>query len=169
LCPGDGQAGDAGEGRGGTDRHNIAQLQDYSHNYPQPLDKFPDNMWSRSTCYKLDGSLLSGGSSTAGDISSNDAGLDCAVYLTTSGQYKSVADVTAAASATAGTAAATTFDPLLDSAPASLVGGVVMKFSPAFTAGQTSKSFDYMCTRNNNFSNRGQKGTIIVKNPAVTP
>lgn len=159
---GDGQAGDAGEGRGGSDRHNIAQLLDFSHNYPQPLDKFPDNMWSRSTCYKLDGTALTtGGTTVAGDIARNSAGLDCAVYLTTSGQFKSVADVTTAATTTG----ATTFDPLLDTAPASLVGGVVMKFNPTFATGETSKSFDYMCTRNNNFSNRGQKGTIIVKKP----
>jgi len=36
---GDGQAGDAGEGRDGTDRSNIAQLLDFSLNYPMPLDK----------------------------------------------------------------------------------------------------------------------------------
>ena len=155
---GDGQAGDAGEGTGGTDRHNIAQLLDFSQNYPMPLDKFPDNMWSRSSCYKLDGTPLSTATtSTAGDISKNGQALDCAIYMTTSGQYKSLAEVTTASGTTA------TFDPLLNDAPASLVGGVVMKFNPAFNADQTTKSFDYMCTRNNNFSNRGQKGTIVVK------
>jgi hypothetical protein len=56
----------------------------------------------------------------------------------------------------------------LDNSPASLVGGVVMQFSRTdFTTDPKDKSFDYMCTRNNNFSNRGQKGTIVVRNPAT--
>ena len=158
---GDGQAGDAGEGRGGTDRHNMAQLLSFSENYPQPLDKFTDNMWSRSQCFKLDGSPLTTASTPNGDISTNTPALDCSVYLTTAGQFASAAAVNAAA-ASATSTIATQFDPLLDNAPASLVGGVLMKFTPAFAAGQTSQSFDYMCTRNNNFSNRGQKGTIVV-------
>lgn len=157
---GDGQAGDAGEGRGGTDRHNIAQLMNFNENYPQPLDKFVDNMWSRSQCFKLDGSPLTTASTPNGDISTNTAALDCSVYMTTSGQFASAAAVTAAANSATSTVA-TQFDPLLDNAPASLIGGVVMKFTPAFGT-ESSKSFDYMCTRNNNFSNRDQKGTIVV-------
>lgn len=158
---GDGQAGDAGEGRGGTDRHNIAQLMNFNENYPMPLDKFVDNMWSRSQCFKLDGSPLTTASTPSGDITQNTPALDCSVYLTTVGQFASAAAVNAAAASTTSTIA-TQFDPLLDNSPASLVGGVLMKFTPAFATGQTSKSFDYMCTRNNNFSNRGQKGTIVV-------
>ena len=46
-----------------------------------------------------------------------------------------------------------TLDPLLNNARASYEGGVFQ-----FRKG----SFNYMCTRNNNFSNRDQKGTIIV-------
>jgi len=160
---GDGQAGDSGEGRTGTDRTNIAQLLNFSQNYPMPLDKFPDNMWSRSSCYKLDGSALTS-SATGPATQMSVAATDCAVYLTTVGQFKSVAEVAAAATATQNTE--NTFDPLLDNSPASLVGGVVMKFSGVtFTGTETSRSFDYMCTRNNNFSNRGQKGTIVVKKP----
>lgn len=172
---GDGQAGDAGEGRGGTDRSNVAELQKFNQNYPQPLDKFPDNMWSRSRCFTLAGTPLSAlpVPTTVGGSMAGTPGLDCAVYMTTSGQFRSVDAVTTAAGQAATTA--NTFDPLLDNAPASLVGGVVMQFSgvdfptsPA-TPGFSSRSFDYMCTRNNNFSNRGQKGTIIVKNPAANP
>jgi len=160
---GDGQTGDAGEGRGGTDRHNMAQLKEYAQNYPMPLDKFPDNIWSRSQCMKLNGSPLSAlAAGTAGDIAASPAALDCSVYMTTSGQFRSVAEVVAAASATT----PTTFDPLLDDAPASLVGGVLMSF-PAVAGNTENRSFNYMCTRNNNFSNRGQKGTLVVKKKTV--
>jgi hypothetical protein len=119
-------------------------------------------MWSRSTCMKLDGSTLSAGTTTPGDITQNSAGLDCSVYITTSGQYKSVAEVVAGNTNKDGS---TNFDPLLNNAPASLVGGVVMQFAPVFPAGKSSTSYDYMCTRNNNFSNRGQKGTIEIHTP----
>jgi plastocyanin len=165
---GDGQAGDAGEGRDGTDRHNIAQLMQFSQNYPQPLDKYTDNMWTRSTCMHLDGTMLSAQSAAStptGSFTANPAALDCSIYVTTVGLFKSAAAVTAATQT--GATAPTAFDVLLDTSPASLVGGVVMQFAPAFTAGQSSVSYDYMCTRNNNFSNRGQKGTIIVGNPTV--
>merc|ERR1719284_1156124 len=37
---GDGQAGDAGEGTGGTDRSNIAELLSLRSSYPLPYDKF---------------------------------------------------------------------------------------------------------------------------------
>merc|ERR1719159_146592 len=36
---GDGQAGDAGEGRGGSDRSNLIQIMDKNSTYPAPLDK----------------------------------------------------------------------------------------------------------------------------------
>merc|ERR1719264_710318 len=35
---GDGQTGDAGEGRGGSDRHNMMQMIDESKSYPFPMD-----------------------------------------------------------------------------------------------------------------------------------
>jgi hypothetical protein len=128
---GDGQTGDAGEGTGGTDRHNIVQMLNLDDNYPLPLDKFSDHMWARSQCW---------------DLNANSIGtLDCALLMATSGQYRTVAEATAATTA---------FDPLLNDAPASLVGGIVVKFQ----AGE----YNYMCTRNNNFSNRSQKGKFIV-------
>jgi len=128
---GDGQTGDAGEGTGGTDRQNMVQMLNMDDNYPLPLDKFSDNMWASSSCYDLSGTAI--------------AYLDCAILMATSGQYRSVSDATSATTA---------FDPLLNDAGASLVGGVVMKF-------QTG-NYIYMNTRNNNFSNRSQKGIIIV-------
>jgi hypothetical protein len=133
---GDGQAGDAGEGRDGTDRNNFALISDLSLSYPITLDKNPNNAWVTAfNCYHaLDGVKLSW--------------LDCAVIAATSGQFQTASSVTG------------TFDPLLNDAPASLVGGLMLEVLPA----AKGQHIHYMCTRNNNFSNRGQKGTIVVEN-----
>jgi len=134
---GDGQTGDAGQGRTGTDRHNFVLMQSRSDNFPIPLDRFPTNMYTQSgvKCYNLNGNPIS-------DI------LDCAVILATSGQFQTAAAVTDDP---------TVFSPLLDLAPASLIGGVLMSMP------DTPGEFNYMCTRNNNFSNRSQKGTLFVE------
>jgi len=128
---GDGQTGDAGEGTTGTDRHNLVQFQRLEDNYPMPLDQFTDNIWTNSKCYEFHGTSL--GSST-----------DCAVRAATSSYHLSAAEVDG------------TSDVLLNNAPASLIGGIVMEMTNTGT-------FHYMCTRNNNFSNRSQKGTLIVQ------
>jgi len=154
---GDGQAGDAGEGRGGTDRHNMAQLLSFDENFPLPLDKFPDNIWTRSKCWFLNGTTLSTGPFTqSGSFTGNSGALDCAIYMTTAGLYNSLAEVQTAGNTL------NTFDPLLDNAPASLVGGVILQINPNFGLTGTNVTYNYMCTRNNNFSNRSQKGAITV-------
>jgi len=131
---GDGQTGDAGEGTGGTDRHNLVQMLDMDDNYPMPLDKFPDNMWSTANSRCWD--------STATAVAS----LDCAIIFATSGYYRSANDAITAT---------TNFDPLLNTAPPSLVGGMILQFL-------TTGEYNYMGTRNNNFSNRSQKGVLII-------
>jgi hypothetical protein len=143
---GDGQAGDAGEGRDGTDRHNIVQTLQGNENYPLPLDKFTDNMWSNSKCYDQHGAQIGGSGATPW--------LDCALLMSTSGYFRTAAD----------TLHGTAFDPLLDTAAPSLIGGVLMQFD-AVSAAQT---YTYMCSRNNNFTNRSQKGQITVK-PGAPP
>jgi hypothetical protein len=132
---GDGQAGDAGEGTGGTDRHNIVQLLNLDDNFPVPYDKFPDNMFQNNKCFLPDGTAIPQAN-----------WVDCALILASSGYLRDH------------TAIATDFDPLLNNAPASLVGGIVMSFSQI-------KQINYACTRNNNFSNRSQKGVLIVSAP----
>jgi hypothetical protein len=136
---GDGQAGDAGEGTGGTDRNNFVIMGDLSENYPLPLDKFGTDdisIFAHSTCWTFQGTQIS-------------SWADCALILATSGQYRTM---------TAVSTDPNNFDPLLNDAPPSLIGGLVMSFAPS-ASGHT---FNYMCTRNNNFSNRSQKATIIV-------
>jgi len=131
---GDGQAGDAGQGNEGTDRQNFVLINDLSVNYPIALDKVPNHAWNTYfNCYHaLDGKQI--------------PWLDCAVIAATSGQFQSAGQVNA------------NFDPLLNDAPPSLVGGLILEILPA----AKGQNILYMCTRNNNFSNRGQKGTILV-------
>jgi len=164
---GDGQAGDAGEGAEGTDRHTLVETGqdppstlgvnpsfpgDIGQNYPLPLDKYPDNIWSRSTCYNLDGSRINGADS--------QGWVDCAIVAATSGFYRDRA--TARLSTTTNP-----FNPLLNNAPASLVGGIIIDFSANNTStlgGITTKTtYDYIDTRNNNFSNRATKGVLTIQ------
>jgi len=133
---GDGQTGDAGQGTSGTDRHNFVQYNDPAANFPIPLDKFSNNIFQSSQCWAPDGTAI--------------AWLDCAVLLASSGYYR-----TAAQANTLGASSGTVLDVELDNAPASLIGGIVMQINVPST-------YYYACTRNNNFSNRSQKGVLIV-------
>jgi len=159
----DGQDGSAGEGAANTDRINVAQVQDLAANYPLPLDKVQDNMWSRSTCYNAKGNYLSTGAADGGKSQAtgamanggqpNIAATECALWLLTSGQFQSAAQANAAA--------ANAFNPTLDTAPPSLIGGVVMQFN-GITTTVGPQTYYYIGTRNNNFTNRGEKATITV-------
>jgi len=146
---GDGQTGDAGQGTGGTDRSNLVELDDISQNWPVPLDIdtaanpymseniFAATLGSAGTaeCYYLDGTVIGSGNT--------ERWIDCATTVATSGLYRNHI-----------TDQYTNFNPTLDNAYASLIGGV--SFQPG------EGTYNYMCTRNNNFSNRSQKGTLIV-------
>jgi len=133
---GDGQAGDAGEGTSGTDRHNFVQYMNLDDNYPIPLDKYKgETIYDKSECY--DASTPTG---TKLDW------IDCALILSTSGYYRNPNAIDGQ------------FNSLLNNAPASLIAGVVMKIT---VPGQ----YNYACTRNNNFSNRSQKGVLFVAAP----
>ena len=132
---GDGQAGDAGEGRSGTDRHNFIQLVDRKANLVAPFHNH--------TLVK--GSQWVWSSHEMGKAENKDFNL--ALSLATSGYYQcKEADE-----------CARKFDnklnDQLDNAPASFGGEV-------FIPGQGE--FHYKCMRNDNFSNRSQKGTIVV-------
>ncbi len=133
---GDGDTGDAGEGKGGTDRHNMMPIFDLSRNFPIPMDKTnhdAENFLNAVECYQFNNNAR---------IPRND----CAMILFTSGQILNVASVSST----------NDWNVQLDNAPASLIGGILLKFTKTGT-------YHYMCSRNNNFTNRSQKGTIIVE------
>lgn len=149
---GDGQAGDAGEGTGGTDRQNMVLISnDRRHNYPIPLDKFADvALWPKMDFWRpITGEAISDW-------------VDAAVILATSGQYTDKNDPELA-----------DFQELLNDSPASLIGGILMapKAGSIFQdgPGSTPHKFSYMNTRNNNFSNRSQKAWITIGGPNSRP
>jgi len=130
---GDGQAGDDGQGTGGTDRNNFVSLLNQEDNYPIPLD-IPE----------LDDANIIKNSvcyNLNGQQIANWA--DCAVTVGTGGYARSTA------------ADFSDMDPQLNNAPPSLHGGIVIQTT-------TPGTYYYMSSRNNNFSNRGQKGWLIV-------
>jgi len=134
---GDGQGGDAGQGTDGTDRSNFVLMGSLSTTYPLALDKNVSNMFVYTQCTTINGLQI--GSDWR----------DCAVLLATSGFYQNRTAVPV------DSGSGNAFDPLLDNAPPSLYQGVVLNVGQPGT-------YNYMCTRNNNFSNRTQKGTLIV-------
>lgn len=152
---GDGQAGDAGEGLGGTDRHNVVELRrrHFDESFPATWEEntmFRSLLDAYAPTHKsyqganpfTDYAALSGQTPTK---SFTDAQLDWAIRMSSAGYYRDAASVKTKAK----------LQVLLDNAPASFHGGVFR-----FQKGE----FNFMCTRNHNFSNRDQKGVIIVDN-----
>jgi plastocyanin len=164
---GDGQAGDAGEGTGGTDRHNLTPLASRGTNYPMqygqdnaPISDLPNadkgkNFFAGFDCWapKTQSEAARGQYDENYMKEGNWVKLtdeDCAAYLATGGYIKTMAQVSQLTGNNK-------LNPTLDNAPASLQGGLILK-------PKAIGEYHYMCTRNNNFSNRSQKGTIMVGN-----
>jgi hypothetical protein len=137
---GDGQTGDDGQGQGGTDRNNFVLTRSEGENFPVALDKADEHMWKYTTCYipQPDGTLDTLSKDGAANFS-----IDCALIFATSGQIRTIAEATAAINAQ------------LNDAPASLIGGVLIKVSKP-------GRYTFMSSRNNNFTNRSQKGVLTV-------
>lgn len=135
---GDGQTGDAGEGTGGTDRHNFLQMLKSDLNYPMPYEQ--TNFWD---------------SVESVNYPSTPA-MDLAIGYATSGYYcgyKRTGD-NMCPSTEYVTSNKDAMQQQLNNAPASYFGHV-LKFNKAGV-------FFYICTRNNNFTNRSQKGVLTV-------
>lgn len=140
---GDGQAGDDGEGTAGTDRNNMAQIADLNDNIPLPFEK--TTMWTNAEIMWMHHGKT--------DISAKNLALD----ISTAGYYRCFKKAECSESQHANYIVETKTPKLqnqLNNAPASYKGAV-LKFKPG--------TYHYMCTRNNNFTNRSQKGTIIVR------
>merc|ERR1712117_925449 len=158
---GDGQAGDAGEGRGGSDRSNIMQLLNLNSTYPLPLDTgvAPD-FFENSKCYETyTGNAISSGSTAGAGTTeaqklANLATKDVQSYLLSGGLYPKYENIGNLAALDGN--GADELDVLLNNSPASMRGVTCCP--------QTPGVYTFTCTRNNNFSNRDQKLVITVTN-----
>lgn len=136
---GDGQAGDAGEGKGGSDRSNIAELLSLRSSYPLPYDKFSTTFLDNSDCkWPLSNQVV--------------PPTDAKIILASGGYY--TAEEGSDHSIIDGGRQA--LNPLLDNASASFRQGLIC-------CPKTTGIYNLVSTRNNNFSNRSQKMHIVVK------
>lgn len=166
---GDGQAGDAGEGRDGTDRHNFVEMGfEFAESFPLPEERFsmlsnmtdaydPLNGAADALDAQCNGCGTCSGLTTAAQQTAcyttcwTQTKENWALRMATVGYYKTM-DCAADTTRLTNTANAQ-LNNLLDNAYASYAGGI-FKFPRG--------AFHYMCTRNNNFSNRDQKGKLLV-------
>jgi len=155
---GDGQAGDAGEGRGGSDRSNLIQIMDKNSTYPAPFDKaVVDDFFANSKVFKTyTGEEVSSGTPITTALTADEAnaktGRDAQIYFLSAGYYK---DENAVNKQISNDDQNGQLNVLLNNTPASMRGMTVCP--------EKKGTYEFTCTRNNNFSNRDQKLTIIVK------
>ena len=155
----EGQTGDDGQGNTGTDRNNLVQISDLNENFPLPFEIA--SLWSDVDLVAFVNSInFTDDSSTyltsKQSLKSDDFGKDLALYLSSSGYYSCVKTSTCGSTSSyEGLTANSPLDADLNTAPASLPGALIR-----FT--KSNKSYYFMCSRNNNFSNRSQKGAFIV-------
>jgi len=136
---GDGQSGSAGEGTAGTDRNNVCETKDASTNFCVP---FEENTLFQ--CMKVHWS-------TYGLYGNNDEmrNVSIALQMMSSGYfhcYEGCDDKPGRGR---------TMNDQLNNAPASTHGWV-------FSLQCSGRTFYYISTRNNNFTNRSQKAKITV-------
>lgn len=146
---GDGQTGDAGQGRRGTDRHNLVAMTDLNHNYPS-LSESSGNLFNNIK-YVHWGPLIK----DLGNCDYEYTPTDVYVQYASSG-YFPCAQCGSKYSLENQRKA---MDDDLDNAPASY-RGMLLQFNPG--------EYPFMSTRNNAFTNRSQKGKLIVS-PSVSP
>lgn len=133
---GDGQAGDAGEGRGGSDRSNIMEMSALRNSYPMPYDQYA-SFFDAVTCKRpMEDTILS-----ADDVK---------IVLATQGYFSSKDDAT--------DNTGDNVDPLLNNVSGAFKQGVVCCTDANTPVGD----YYLVSTRNNNFSNRSQKMKIKV-------
>lgn len=134
---GDGQAGDDGQGEGGTDRNNMVSILSPDKSFPIPLDKDEHNainLIKSSNCYELNGDAIANWEDSAVRLAVSNYG--DSPELGAGGDF-------------------TDLSAQLNNAPASLRGGLVCQTG-------VSGTYNYMSSRNNNFSNRGQKAWMKI-------
>lgn len=142
---GDGQAGDQGEGRGGTDRSNIMGAAAMDANFPETFEK--NNMFKGAKVYWQ----VKGTNQKPKKANAAMTETDIQTVLG-SGGYFSCADAAGCGSQSMQDKRA--MQRLLDNNDASM--------EPIVISMAEKGNHQFMCTRNNNFSNRSQKGGITV-------
>ncbi|XP_028416852.1 protein DD3-3-like [Dendronephthya gigantea] len=124
--------GNAGQGKAGSDRTNMVEMKDPSLSYPITSEK-PLSMFTNAEI-----------------VWSSDPATktkeDLILSMASSGYYNSMTLCKASPDKAA-------LDVQLNNAPASY-RGMLLRFSPG--------EYYYMCTRNNAFTNRSQKGRLLV-------
>ena len=126
----------------GTDRHNVVQIPDPNSNYPLPWEQM--TMWNNSELiWKNDATW------TNNTILSS---VDIAVAFASGGYYGCYESSTCGAMSVE--TKSTRLNRLLNNVRASF-DGAVLKFK--------SGVYHYICSRNNNFTNRSQKGMLVVR------
>jgi hypothetical protein len=153
---GDGQTGDDGQGQTATDRNNFVEMISSNDNFPLPFEN--GEMWQDIELIGyLNSNITSDISSSyiqsSKSLKSNDIIKDLAIYLATSGYYKCEMTMTCGADSVESELVKLNAD--LNNSPASLPGALI-KFK------KSNKTYYYMSTRNNNFSNRSQKGKLFI-------
>jgi len=148
---GDGQAGDAGEGAGGTDRSNLMEMKSMRDSYPFPYDKDFNSFLDAVNCkYPHEEGF------TADVILPKDHVK--AIMATGGGFYYSDGGADPQLRSMNADNANDNVDPLLNNVSASFRQGLM-----CCTNGATPVGDYYMVsTRNNNFTNRAQKMKIKV-------
>ena len=119
----------------GTDHHNMVEMKDPSVNYPITSKKPLTMFTNAEIVWSSDGNTKTGQDLVTSMASSG--------YCSSVSRYRSLASRTS-----------TALNNLLNNAPASY-RGMLLKFKPG--------DYYYMCTRNNNFTNRNQKGRLEVR------
>lgn len=148
---GDGQAGDAGEGRGGTDRHNFVEVNQGGDGGNENLGASFPSTHEESTMFANMEAALNPNVATRTVTKAADTNLqktrdNWALRMASGGFYTKTEDI--------GADGQDELNNLLNNVKASYEGGVFR-----FAKGQ----YNYMCTRNNNFSNRDQMGYLKVE------
>ncbi|XP_059178656.1 protein DD3-3-like [Physella acuta] len=139
---GDGQAGDAGEGKGGTDRSNFVEIGERNGNIPTPFEQ--TQLWNNVEVLWIY------------FMKKNIQPMDLAITMASAGYYRCASATTCNEPDNSNYLVSTkaAISNVLDNAPASYEGALIRIRQPGV--------YNYTCTRNNSFSNRSQKGTIVV-------
>jgi len=156
---GDGQTGDDGEGRGGSDRSNLVQSFKMDESYPVTYDKLDDSesfFTDYVNCYH-----------PFSDPDTAISDTDAQLVLGTAGFYKSEAYLTEFCEGDEGETADAgenraqcVVDELLNNVSGAFRAGLICCLKD--NIGVTEKEFSFLSTRNNNFSNRAQKWKFVI-------